>query len=231
MRPTLDAVNSLTMVAVTKEGSMLRYSAFAFLIMALPALAGNFNGEDASRRWFDAKYLCESGKDLQSGGEGTAEQRDAACQEFAKLTDELKANRWCLDKFGSGWSRYCPDYSRRATAVEVRAFIAATGASSGRFDAVLDKMNERIALEEIVRSGVMKSVYDCIPELRVDCFDAIVSVYTGRKKETVFEEWGEWFDNTDDQGKVEFVSQLLSDAAVRGFDLLTDEELEAGKAP
>jgi len=168
---------------------MSRYALAALLVLASPAWSANFNGDQASKRWFDSKYLCENGSNLESGVEASKSERDAACQEFAKLEAELKANGWCVNTYGSAWSRYCPDYSRRATTDQVRSFANATKAMNKKPTAVMDQMEQTKALEEIVRNGAMKTVYDCLPELRVACFDAIVSVYTGGKSETVFDEW------------------------------------------
>jgi len=207
---------------------MSRYVLAALMVLASPAWGANFDGDQASKRWFDSKYLCENGSNLESGAEATKSERDAACQEFAKLEAELKANGWCVNTYGSAWSRYCPDYSRRARPEQVRSFVDATKAMNKKPTAVMDQMEQHKALEEMVRNRAMKSVYDCLPELRVACFDAIVAVYTGKKTETVFDEWGEWTGGTD-QETMDLVSELLADADARGFDLLSDPE--AAKAP
>ena len=209
---------------------MFRHALVALVVLASPASAANFDGEQASKRWFDAKFLCENGSNLESGVEASKSERDAACQEFAKLEADLKANGWCVNNYGSAWSRYCPDYSRRATADLVRSFANATKAMNKKPTAVMEQMEQHKALEDIVRDRAMKSVYDCLPELRVACFDAIVAVYTGKKTKTVFDEWGEWVGGTD-QETMDLVSELLADADARGFDLLSDPELEAAKAP
>lgn len=75
--------------------------------------------------------------------------------------------------------------------------------------------------------GPIDDVYKCLPELRTFCHDVI----TGIEKDTTVHEWGEWRDaygNNVEALKAEAQGHV-DDAADRGFNLLTNEELAAVK--
>ncbi len=127
-------------------------------------------------------------------------------------------------QFGERGKAFAEDFSQ----VYVRAFIAASENLSDQQEAVVAEMDKFTAsLEEMVRREIIKSVYDCLPELRIVCFDAIRNAQTSSAEEGVIQEWGEWWDATDDAGKREMVAGLFSEAVSRGFNLLSNEELSA----
>ena len=75
--------------------------------------------------------------------------------------------------------------------------------------------------------GPIDDVYKCLPELRTFCHDVI----TGIEKDTTVYEWDEWRDATggDVEAQKAFAQGHVDDAADRGFNLLTNEELAAVK--
>lgn len=104
---------------------------------------------------------------------------------------------------------------------------AVTDAPNERQTAVLDGMRNYVALSAMVRDGRIRTPYDCIPEIRVQCFDTLKNP-TGDEP---IQEWGEWRDAFRGDELRNFVANELAEAAERGFNLFTNEEIANFKAP
>ena len=103
-----------------------------------------------------------------------------------------------------------------------RVFKAVTAHPSPRQKAVVDGMDNRISLGKMISDGRIASPYDCLPELRADCYDAMHAP----ADDWTIDEWGEWYDAYSDDELPAFVADLMDAAAKRGFNLFTNEELQ-----
>jgi hypothetical protein len=108
----------------------------------------------------------------------------------------------------------------------VEAFIRVSEHPTERQAAVESQMDDFVSLESIVREGLIQSVYDCSPELRTSCFEALANVARGSPAETVVQEWGEWWD-LDAETRAGVISEHFKAAAALGFNLLSNDELSA----
>lgn len=113
----------------------------------------------------------------------------------------------------------------------VRAFLwASHNQVDERKKQVLHEMNQWTPFEELVQRGIVASPYDCLPEHRIWCFDILKRPTIGSPGDTIVQEWGEWWDGTDETGKRDMVFELFASAATRGFNLLSNAELAASAA-
>lgn len=116
----------------------------------------------------------------------------------------------------------------------VTAFVRASQEPGANVQAVLADMRNYRPLEDMAKAGVLKSPYDCLPEHRLLCHDVLSGNRKGveawgftKQGRTVIQEWGEWFDGVEDRAG--YVADHVDQAADRGFNLLTNEELAAVK--
>lgn len=108
----------------------------------------------------------------------------------------------------------------------VRVFRAVTANPTPRQETVIDGIDSRISLGKMISDGRIASPYDCLPELRIDCYDAM----QGPSDDWTIEEWGEWYDAFSEDEMPAFVAGMMEDAAKRGFNLFTNEELQTYNA-
>lgn len=109
------------------------------------------------------------------------------------------------------------------------AFLQASEKPSPAMQKVLAEMRGERPFDDIAKAGILKSAYDCLPELRAFCHDVLAGKIKGA--DSIIYEWGEWYDVAG--GKVEALKDEaqghVDQAADRGFNLLTNEELAAVK--
>lgn len=113
--------------------------------------------------------------------------------------------------------------SRAFNQTFVDAFTRASTNLNERQETVAAAMSAGVPLASLVYFKAIKDVYDCIPELRVFCFDVLAGKVDA--SDTYVYEWGEWRDLEDKAFVTEMVGREWTDAAERGFNLLTNEEL------
>lgn len=94
-----------------------------------------------------------------------------------------------------------------------------------RQQAFLEGLNAGQSLETMARNGIVVSHFDCIPELRVECADAINRVAGGYAgEETHIEEWGEWADSMEGSDLASYLSFLMVSANSRNIPLFSQAE-------
>lgn len=112
-----------------------------------------------------------------------------------------------------------------ASDVYVNAFVHASTFPSERVQRVVGGMQAGRALDDMVAAGIIRSPHDCLPEHRSICYDVI---HRASPDGLVIEEWGEWLDSTTDAiGRAAYVDAQVEAAVQRGFNLLTDDEIDA----
>jgi len=112
-----------------------------------------------------------------------------------------------------------------ASDVYVNAFVHASSHPTDRVQRVVGGMQAGQAIDEMVEVGIIRSPHDCLPEHRAFCYDVIHSIETD---DTVIQEWGEWSDATQDpKARAAYVDGEIEAAVQRGFNLLTDDEIDA----
>lgn len=92
---------------------------------------------------------------------------------------------------------------------------------AGKFAKISKAIAENKTVMSLIQDGTIKNVYDCLPELRIDCHKALMNSYTGNKN---FEYLYRMVFEPDSP---QLAHKLYMDAQRNGFKLFSFEELTA----